>query len=44
MSELNIYQTLKLNYYNTKNYKSGGQMKLMDIVLVLTCIETQKVQ
>ena len=42
MSEMNIYQFLRLNYYKTK--KSGGQMTLMEILLVLTCIETQKVQ
>ena len=43
MSEMNIYQILRLNYYK-KNKKSGGQMTSMEIVLVLTCIETQKVQ
>ena len=42
MSEMNIYQILRLNYYKKK--KSGGQMTLTEIVLVLTCIETQKVQ
>ena len=42
MSELNIYQVLRLNYY--KNKKSVRQMTLMEIVLVLTCIETQKIQ
>ena len=42
MSELNIYQILK--WTTTKNYKSGGQMTLMEIVLVLTCMETEKVQ
>ena len=42
MSEMNIYQILRLNYY--KNKKSGGQMTSMEIALVLTCIETQKVQ
>ena len=42
MCEMNIYQILRLNYY--KNKKSGGQMTLMEIILVLTCIETQKVQ
>ena len=41
MTELNINQILKLHYYK-KLQKSGGQMKLMEIVLVLTC--TQKVQ
>ena len=30
MSELNIYQILKLNY---ENYKSGGQMTLMEILV-----------
>ena len=39
MSEMEIYQILRLNYYN--KLKSGGQMTLMKIVLVLTCIETQ---
>ena len=42
MSEMNIYQFLRLNYY--KKQKSGRQMTLMEILLVLTCIETQKVQ
>ena len=27
-----------------KKWKSGGEMTLMEIVLVLICIETQKVQ
>ena len=34
MSELNIYQILRLNYY--KNKKSVRQMTLMEIALVLT--------
>ena len=34
MSEMDIYQTLRLNYYK----------KLKGNVLVLTCLETQKVQ
>ena len=42
MSEKSIYQILRLNYY--KNKKSGGQMTLMENVLVLTSKETQKLQ
>ena len=38
MSEMDLNQILKLNYY--KNYKDGAQMMLMEIVLVLTCKET----
>ena len=40
-SEMINYQILRLNYY--KNYKNGGQKTLMEIVLVLTCIETAKI-
>ena len=39
MSEMDINQILKLNF--DKNSKSSGQIMLMEIVLVLTCIETQ---
>ena len=42
MSEIDIYQILRLNYY--KNQKIGEQMTLIENVLVLKCIETQKVQ
>ena len=43
MSEKDIYQILRLNY-NKKKQKNGGQRTLMEIVLVLTCIETEKAQ
>ena len=39
MSEMDIHQILK-----SKNYKNGGQMTLMEILLVLTCTETENVQ
>ena len=42
MSEMDIHRTLKRT--STKNYKSGRQMMLMEIVLVSVCLETQKVQ
>ena len=45
ISEINIYQILRFSFeILQKNKKSGGQNMLMEIVLVLTCIETQKVQ
>ena len=42
MSEMDIYQILRRNYF--KKSKNGGQMTLMEIVLVLTCKESQKIQ
>ena len=42
MSELKIYQILEMKGY--KNYKSGGQMFSMDIILEFTRVEAQKVQ
>ena len=41
-SVFKIHQILKLNYW--KNYKSGRQMTMKEIVLFLTYIETQKIQ
>ena len=41
-SEMNIYQILRLNYY--KKQKEWWTDDVMEIVLVLTCIETQKLQ
>ena len=42
MSEMDILQILKLNY--CKKHKSGGEMMLVEMVLILTCIEAQKIQ
>ena len=39
---IDIHQILRLNY--RKNYKSGEQKTLMEFVLVLFCMKTQKVQ
>ena len=42
MSEMDIYHILRLNYY--RKLKEWWADELMEIVLVLICIETQKVQ
>ena len=39
---IDIHQILRLNY--CKNYKSGEQKTLMEFLLVLTCMKTQKIQ
>ena len=41
MSEMNIYQILRLNYYKSQKKWWTDDV---DGVLVLTCIETQKLQ
>ena len=42
MSEMDIHQILRLNYY--KKLHEWWTEDLMEIVLVLLCIETQKIQ